>query len=140
MNVVRNINDIKINNQFVYNAFFDKVEPYNIPYKNPPGNPPHPLAQYVLVGFLNDSTKCPWCYSLLIAVGLSKRRCLTCHNYVAFKGETISDISHTRATQAVYTYDLDTPKKPILFKYNELLLYPGVCPTQLFICPEESVD
>lgn len=83
----------------------------------------HPKA--ILIATISKffSTKCPVCKNPLPKLDIDKRRCMSCHQYLIFRGESIKDIVNVRNDIMIYTHDIDSSTggavQPIHFKYLE---------------------
>lgn len=56
---------------------------------------------------LQNQAKCPACKQVLISVDRNKRRCMTCHFYLADYNESTQEVVVQRMTQGVYASDID---------------------------------
>lgn len=58
------------------------------------------------LGSLYDK-RCPFCDAYLISIDVSKRRCMSCHQYLKYLNESIEDVCMARWKAGVYTGDID---------------------------------
>lgn len=70
------------------------------------------VASNIIVAELTSASeeKCPFCSTKFIAPDLNKRRCLSCHQFIAMPGETVDDIVKVRITQGLFSHDIDVSK------------------------------
>jgi len=93
--------------------------------KNLPLGTEYPtLENSKIVGVITEGEGyCPFCSSKLIKHDFEKRRCMTCHQYLAYLGETVPDIIRVRDQFKVYTHDINYEElniaKPVFLWHRE---------------------
>lgn len=81
------------------------VEAYKV--KNYPTTAPK-INDNIMIAVIDEKTRaCPFCVVSLLPVDTNKRRCMSCHQYVAFEGETAADLVAIRTASGIYTQDID---------------------------------
>lgn len=72
---------------------------------------PDPSSNVIIAELKTENEpECPFCNTAFIAPDYNKRRCLSCHQYIALPGETMIDITNVRKNQGLYSYDIDISK------------------------------
>lgn len=94
------------------NSFSNPRGSIKVPDKCPP------ISQNIVIAFLlEEDRKCPFCEQVLISVDRTKRRCMSCHQYLWLPGDTLEDLVDARVQAGVYTSDIDVTRtdanKPI---------------------------
>lgn len=89
------------------------IEAYKV--KDYPKDGPK-INENIIIGEITDKDNtCPFCGIMLTAVETDKRRCMSCHQYLLMKGETVADLVKIRTESAIYTHDLD-PERGVVQK------------------------
>ena len=69
---------------------------------------PDPSSNIIIAELVSATEeKCPFCETKFIAPDFNKRRCLSCHQFIAMPGETIQDIVKVRKDQGLFSHDID---------------------------------
>lgn len=77
-------------------------------YLNPSKKTKGKLPEGVIFALLPDNVdRCPCCDSKLINVDINKRRCMSCHHYLALPDDSPSTIVDQRILKGVYSADID---------------------------------
>lgn len=81
------------------------------------------ITQNIVIGVIDELDKvCPFCNFAFVPSDINNRKCLTCHQYLAFEKESVSDITGIRSKNGMYSYDLQLDKgdqKPVYFWSRE---------------------
>lgn len=69
---------------------------------------------------------CPSCDTLLISIDRNKRRCMSCHRYLAFPDDNLETMVEARMQAGVYTVDIDLVKYPDVNRLPIHFFFPEV--------------
>lgn len=79
--------------------------------KPPEGCPD--ITKNVVIGVIgSDEPSCPFCEFMFVPADTAGRKCLTCHQYVCYAGESIDDVVRIRNEAGVYSQDIIVDREP----------------------------